>query len=373
MKQDLLTWKFIRNVLLKALLLFVGFNLVLVCFYPLSGLGKISFYNKVFPGRERFPFGENSREAYNLSLYNVDAMFNSLALSASEKADDEYRVFIIGDSSTWGTLLTPEETLNAYLNEMEITTPEGKQMRFYNLGYPTLSLFKDLMLLEEAKRYNPDQIIWQVTLEAFPLENQLSTPLVANNPTLARALIEKYDLDFDLEDSAFIVPNFWDKTLIGQRRSLADLIRLQVYGFMWAATGIDQVYPQNYPPAALDYDEDTGFHGWLDGEMIEDDLAFQIIEAGRQAAGDIPLLIVNEPMLVSSGINSDLHYNFFYPRWAYNQYRNCMFEQAEKMDWHYLDVWDVIDPTEFTNSAIHLTPRGSAQLAELIARELGNE
>ena len=61
MSKDLFDWKFIRNVLIKALLLFVGFNLILVGFYPLTGLGKLSFYNLIFPGRQRFPFGENSQ------------------------------------------------------------------------------------------------------------------------------------------------------------------------------------------------------------------------------------------------------------------------------------------------------------------------
>ena len=373
MRKDLFDWKFLRNVLIKTLLLFVGLNLFLVCSYPLSGLGKLSFYNLIFPGRQRFPFGENSQEAYNLSLYNVDAMFASQALTGNEKAEDEFRVFIIGDSATWGTLLKPGETLSAYLNEMGLINPEGKQMRFYNLGYPTLSLFKDIMLLEEAKSYNPDQIIWQVTLEAFPLENQLSTPLVANNPSLARALIKKYNLEFDEQEAALVKTNFWDRTVFGQRRALADLFRLQIYGIMWAATGVDQVYPENYPPAELDYDEDISFHSWEMDEMPEAGLAFGLIEAGKEIAGDIPLLIVNEPILISSGENSDLHYNFFYPRWAYDQYRSWMLIKAEELDWDYLDVWDQIDPAEFTNSAIHLTPQGSAQLAELIARELDNE
>ena len=152
----MVNWKFLRNVLIKALLLFVGLNLVLTCFYPFAGLGKISLYNLVFPGRERFPFGENSQEAYNLSLYNVEAMFASHELNGEKKEADEYRVFIIGDSASWGTLLEPQETLNACLNQMGIRAPEGKKLHFYNLGYPTLSLFKDVMLLEEAMRYEPE-------------------------------------------------------------------------------------------------------------------------------------------------------------------------------------------------------------------------
>ncbi len=61
---------------------------------------------------------------------------------------------------------------------------------------------------------------------------------------------------------------------------------------------------------------------------------------------------------MSSGKNSDLRYNFFYPRWAYDQYRALLGEQAQAAGWHYLDLWNLVPETEFTNSAIHLTPAG---------------
>jgi lysophospholipase L1-like esterase len=95
-----------------------------------------------------------------------------------------------------------------------------------------------------------------------------------------------------------------------------------------------------------------------------------VLRAGHQIAGDIPLLIVNEPILISNGQNSDIRYNFFYPRWAYDQYRVIMAEQARQQGWRYLDLWDLVPMTEFTNSAVHLTPAGSQLLAERIAQTL---
>jgi len=47
-------------------------------------------------------------------------------------------------------------------------TVSGKQARVYNLGYPTMSLTKDLLILSRALHYQPDLIIWLVTLESFP-------------------------------------------------------------------------------------------------------------------------------------------------------------------------------------------------------------
>jgi hypothetical protein len=82
------------------------------------------------------------------------------------------------------------------------------------------------------------------------------------------------------------------------------------------------------------------------------------------------VLLVNEPMLVSSGKNSDLRYNFYYPRWAYDQYRQRMANQAVKNAWKYLDLWNLAPADEFTNSAIHLTPAGEALLAERVGESI---
>lgn len=107
-------------------------------------------------------------------------------------------------------------------------------------------------------------------------------------------------------------PAFWDDTIIGQRRYLADLARLQLYGFLWAATGVDQVYPADYERAQTDFDTNVNFHDQQPPKLDETRLAFEVIEAGVHAAGEIPILIINEPMLISTGKNSDLRYNFFY-------------------------------------------------------------
>ncbi|MFN8427895.1 MAG: hypothetical protein U0X87_16765 [Anaerolineales bacterium] len=83
--------------------------------------------------RERFPFGENQR-GYNLQPSStLDAMFAAHVLVGA-KTDDEYRVILIGDSSVWGTLLTPEQNAMGQLNSQNISC--NKNVRAYNLGYP---------------------------------------------------------------------------------------------------------------------------------------------------------------------------------------------------------------------------------------------
>jgi len=84
-------------------------------------------------------------------------------------------------------------------------------------------------------------------------------------------------------------------------------------------------------------------------------------------------LLVNEPMLISDGINSNIRYNFFYPRWAYDEYRQQLAEHAAARNWRYLDLWDLVPAVEFTNSAIHLTPAGETLLANTIAAAIQTE
>ncbi len=363
------------RLLLKTLLLFLAFNLALGLLGPLP-VGKLSIYNSLAPGRERLPFGETPRESYNLSLYDLDAMFASLKLAGSPiaaagspKPTDEFRVFVAGDSSVWGVLLRPEQTLAARLNAQNLRSADGRLMRFYNLGYPTLSLTKDAMLLKEARRYQPDLVIWLVTLQSFPRARQLESPLTANNPGPVLALGTCCGLQVRAGDPAFVRADFWQNTLIGQHRPLADWLRLQFYGLMWGATGVDQAYPADYAPAQRDLAADPSFNGWKGPTLPTDELALDALQAGIQAAG-APVLLVNEPILISQGKNSAVRYNFYYPRWAYDQYRAWLGEQCRAQGWRCLDAWDAVPQEQFTNSAIHLTPPGEDLLAEMIARQV---
>jgi len=333
----------ILRIGLKTLVLFVMFNLLFVLIAPAQTWGAISLYNRVFPGRPRLPWGENPA-AYNLSLNNLDAMFAAHEIGAAPKPADEYRVILIGDSSTWGFLLRPEETLSAQLNALQLTAKDGRRVRVYNLGYPDFSLTKDTMIMARAMHYQPDLVIWLLTLRSFPISTQ-QHPLVVANTT---------------------PPNGLSANLWAQRRAVADLLRLQAYGVLWAATGIDQIYPEQYERWQNDLEADDGFQGLKPDSFKSTDLAFDQLAHAKTIVGNVPLLIVNEPMAIADGKNSDIRYNFFYPRWAYDRYRTLMVEQTQQNQLRYLDLWNAIPSQEFTNSAVHLTPRGSQMLAEVM-------
>lgn len=364
-----LGWSDILRIVLKAAVLFVLCNIIFAVLQPMEALGRISLYNTLLPGRERFPYGENPALSYNLSLNNIPAMFASHIISRP-KAADEFRVLLIGDSSTWGWRLENKDTLAGQINAGNYRTGDGRRVVAYNLGYPIMSLLKDVMLLWEARHYQPDMIVWLVTLESFPRDKQLFPPIVQNNTDRVRALIAAYpSMETDVWYTALTQSDFMSQTLIGQRRNLADWLRLQLYGFSWTATGIDQYIPAEYTPRQSDFDTDLSWQNFTE-PAASTDMALGVLSTGLDVAADVPIIVINEPMFISDGQNSDLRYNAFYPRWAYDDYRARMTAFAEFMELDYRDWWDRIAPDEFTDSPVHLTPAGSAQLAGWVAQEI---
>jgi hypothetical protein len=360
----------IIRVLIVTAVLFVTCNLVFAVLNPLETLGRVSLYNVVLPGRERLPYGEDSARSYNLSTDNIPAMFASHVI-ARPKPGDEFRVIVIGDSGTWGWMLENEHTLAGQINAQNLTTAEGKRVAAYNLGYPVMALTKDVLILEEALKYQPDLIVWPVTLESFPRAKQVFPSIVQNNAARVRELIARYQLNLDPHDSRFVDPDLFGRTIFGQRRNLADWLRLQALGFAWAATRIDQALPAESKLRQADFEKDVSWQDFNEpAALTGSDLAFDVLDAGLKMAGNLPVLVVNEPMFISRGQNSDLRYNSFYPRWAYDQYRALLNGQAAANSWHYLDLWDSIAPDEFTDTPVHLTPNGMAQLARTVGAEI---
>jgi hypothetical protein len=347
-------WRSLADILFRTAILLAAANLIFAACDPMPALGSVSLYNRVIPGRQRLPYALQPDPSFNLNLYNLDAMFASHEISAGLKPEGEFRVVLLGDSSVWGTLLRNEETRTALLNARGISA-DGMRLRFYNLGYPTISLFKDLLLLRRAMAYQPDMVIWSVTLESMPAEKQIFTPLVTNNADEARTLIHDFRLPYPAGDPAFVDRSFWDRTIFGRRRDLADLVWLQVKGFGWAATGVDVYIPDEYDRPENDLPGNTEYYGLAGPDFPPGALAWDVLDAGREMLGGIPLMLVNEPIFRADGANSNMRYNALYPRWAYNAYRELLESYVTARDIPCLDLWDAVPPDQFTNSSIHIS------------------
>jgi hypothetical protein len=282
-------------------------------------------------------------------------MFASHLISAP-KRPNEYRVVLLGDSSVWGESLAAHEIISEQWNRFN-TQCGTKTIRTYDLGYPHPSLMKDLTILDKVMEYKPDFVIWFVTLNT--LMSQRTNPFLDANRERVAKLLNTYDISFKGgKEFAQERPTFYEQTLMGQRSNLAREIKLQMLGFIWTASGQDTNRLVPDAPPNPNVRNDRSFHGMQLSEELTSLMSFDILQAGYGIANRVPLLIVNEPIYISKGKNSSVRYNSFYPRWAYDQYRNILATRAQNAGWNYLDVWNIVPPQYFSDATLHLTAKG---------------
>lgn len=350
------------RVIIKALLLFLVINIVYALIDP--PVYKLSIYNSLLPGRERLPFG-SSNNPYSVMVDDLDVMFASHTVS-KPKAPGEFRVVLIGDSSVWGEGIPAVESISKQWNDSGLECGR-RNVKVYNLGYPHPSVIKDLVVLDKAVETKPDLIIWFVTLNTL-IPRRLSPFLDANSERVVN-MLRLYNIPFFKDDLLSASPSgFYDKTLMGKRSYLARWIKLQFLSAVWAATGGDNVSnpSRNVIKPSLNVLSDTRYRGMEQTNKLKNMLQLKAIKAGYDIADSIPILIVNEPIFVANGLNSNVRYNDIYPRWAYDQYRKAVTKKAQNSNWMYLDLWNAIPPENFTDGLFHLTAEGEGLLVNQI-------
>lgn len=369
-----MTWMKLTRIAIKTALFFALCNLVFAASGALDWLNSASLHNLILPGRARLPYGENPTASYSLSPDSVTAMFATHRVR-QPKAPDEFRVLLIGDSGVWGWLLDTGSTLDAALNDLDLRAADGRRMIFYNLAYPIQAVLKDLMLLDEAAQYSPDAVVWFTTLDGFPRDKQVYPPLVQRNARRARDLIRRYTLALNPVDARFVEDGgWWDRTIFGGRRQIADWLRLQVFGVAWAATGVDQAV-MDVQAVRVDQEADLTWNGITSPrDLTRQDLALEVLAAGaaRAESAGAALLIVNEPIFITPGANGDLRYNSWYPRWAYDSYRSLLAAECADRGWACLDLWNAVPADQFTDSPVHITASGWQIVAQAVAERLGS-
>lgn len=349
------------RIVVKALCLFVMVNIVYALVDP--AVSEFSSYNTIFPKRVRLPFGDSS-DPYTVMIDNLDVMFASHIIS-TPKDPNEYRVALLGDSSVWGENLTAQESLAEQWNKSAIQCGD-RTIKVYNLGYPHPSVIKDLIILDKAVEYDPDLMVWFITLNTL-IPRRLSPFLVANRER-ALDVLQTYDIPYRQEEALLEKEkSFYQQTLLGERSDLARWIRLQALGMIWAGTDADMGAPiDSTSTISPDVEDDRNYRGMQPRPNLEEVMSFSALEAGHKIARSIPILIVNEPMYIAKGDNMSVRYNDVYPRWAYDQYREAVATNAQTAGWNYLDLWDSIPPEFFPHSSLHLSAEGERLLMERI-------
>lgn len=360
-------WGMMSRVALKALILFALVNIAYAALAPLDALGRVSVYNWLVPGLDRIAL--NYRVAGNADAISatsdIPTLINAHRVSAP-KAGDEFRILVLGDSATRASTIIPGQTVTSVLSAANITLQDGRRIVAYNLAYPHPSLLKDFLLLEEAlhQETKPDAVLWMMTLNSALSQNQLSHPIVQDNLSTDYAWLA-LDTGITTASNTPATLLTWENMLIGQSRPLADWLRLQVYGFTWAATRHDSGGNPRYTLRGQSINPENLSTNSMN--QPAEFFTFEIIDAVDALLEDIPLIIINEPIYRVDDPNNALILNQYYRRDVYEHYQRVIQDYADAQGWRYADLWDAIPPEHFTNTPLHYDAQGARILAERLA------
>ncbi len=343
-----------------ALLLVANFIFVAIGVDPLARLITINTWGLVGHGRPRLYYPSDEQNGQ----LPVEALLAAHALAYTPKAPDEFRVIVLGDSATLGWLLAEDETLSAQLTARNMRVG-GKRVVAYNLGYPVPSVVRDVLLLDAAMRYQPDMVIWLITVTG--LRNELNPPVTFD---LNRDHLERLADEFGL--------HAWFETQMPPESPLYRWTAIHnpdTFG-VWINS---LFYPLNPPvrntittrlgrvpvPARPMFTSDQpGF------QMPGDVWSFLSIGVTLASRGGARLLLVNEPILRGSGPNSAVNYNLLYERALYDKYRVTLADYVKSHAIWFADLWDAVSAEHFTDTVHHMDPSGWSIVADRIITAL---
>jgi hypothetical protein len=364
------------RVLLKALALLVIFDALQMALGLSSALDRWSIYQYLTPPTMRLGLADQIGDP---AWWRLNVLLDAHEI-AQPKAPDEYRVVFLGDSSTFCLYCRAGEAIPKDVTDLGVTI-DGKRVRGYNLAYPGPDWLKDILILSHALHYQPDAIVWLVTAKGSsnqPTPAQpdahLFTRINADElPGLQRRYgFNTWEMQQNAEADAWYQSSLW---LRGGRirdwfEALARAIRDAAY-----RPGADQTKqyllpdqpvtqrPIRYP---AEITSDLPGYGTLPNDR------WDLLLVGQQMAQEaaVPLLIVNEPIYLAGGPNSDVNYNSDYERAVYDRFRSALTQFSRDHNLRYLDLWDRLPAEEFSNTALHYNLQGNIHIAEEIAAEL---
>jgi hypothetical protein len=355
------------RVLIKGILLFLVINVIFSVFdISARDLVDSPLSSPVFErfAMVRFPNADTMSWVRYDSGISVDFAFAPLVIASRPKERNEFRVIVVGDSSIWGARLQPDQTLIARLNDASLHSCDGRHVVAYNLGMPGFSTTKDLLILAEAMKYRPDLVIWPFTLKAIT-QDDVDMPFILANADRVRDLVAM----FGYQPADHLPPkgplHVWDRTIVARRAELKTAVRLQFFGLLVRA------YDRDNPGGPLEGDdistknikEGVKFLGLDPSTDLRRVLRFDALLVARKMTGSVPVILINEPMYINPD-QSSIRYNQSYPRWAYDQYRQNLYQFVSLNGLNYLDLWDILPANQFSNSDFHIKPEGEEIVAQ---------
>lgn len=366
----------LMRIMIKAIVLLLICDALQIGLNVASIIEQWAIYKSFTPPTARLGFANQIGDPI---WWRLDALLDAHEI-AQPKAPDEYRVIFLGDSATFCLYCRSTEAIPQLFTELGATI-DGKRVRAYNLAYPGSDWLKDILILKHALKYQPDAIVWLVTAKGSgdqPLPQEPDAHLITRlNADELPSLARQYNLD-TWETRRYADADAWYQQSIwthgGRYRDWLVLIARSIgNALIYPGKDLTQEYLlPGEPVATKPIQAVAEINSSLPGYDRFPNRQWDLLLAGQRMAQEahIPLLIVNEPIYVGSGPNSEVNYNSFYERDLFDRFRAAMTDFTQQHNLTYLDLWNRLPPENFSNTSLHYNLEGNRRVAEEVMKAL---
>lgn len=364
------------RVLIKAIALLIIFDAAQIAFDLAGTLDGWRLYRSCTPPTERLGLADQIGDPI---WWTLDPLLDAHQI-AQPKAPDEFRVIFLGDSATFCLYCRSTEAIPSVFTQLGATF-DGKRVVGYNLAYPGSDWLKDVLILKHALKYQPDAIVWLVTAKWTgdqPLPQEPDAHLITRvNAAELPALARQFNLD-TWETERYADADAWYQRSIFMRGGrYRDWLLLLVRSFRNVLIYPNKDLTQEYllpgdPVTTKPVPAIAEINSALPGYGTFPNRQWDLLRAGQQMAAkaDVPLLVVNEPIYLASGPNTDINYNPFYERNLYDRFRAALADFTRRHAMTYLDLWSTLPAENFSNTSLHYTLDGNRRVAQEVLSAL---
>ncbi len=308
-------------------------------------------------------------------LRSVDVFWLELLLRQHEvcwrrpEREDEARVFLLGSSSVFGFPLPSDQTFAAAINRD--SDPRDGTVHIYNLAMNFPYQLRDAMILDQALAYQPDLILYPMTLAEFDHTAPVQWPALlrffkSNHDTGLELLklrppgllepLERYRKSFERHEAG---RERWSRL-----REIGVFVRVMAgqhaYRYATFLTGHSRPLPS--APAAAAYDcaevklmETRQYWSWKRWNVLA------YLEWMRERTG-VEVAVVHWP--ISHDPRDDC-YNARFTDRLVSEFESWLHKEAASRDLPLLDLRESVPSRSFFDT-IHLNEEGHRQIAPLL-------
>ena len=332
-----------------------------------------------------FEGGQRLHDRHGANLFDLDLIFGQHEIcDHTEQKTQLRKIALIGNSATFGLNVSAEDTFAGQLNQR--WESNNSPFHIYNLGFVTTYVFKDALIARKAIEFEPDVIVFALSLADFvhtapiPWPDALPMFFGANNASLDRvrdegaAGLEEVVETYALENS--------NRSWVGRRwiawRERGGYLRLatrygapHVINRFLLSDGDGEVMPkapdEGFPQAGPNYRCNKVIDAFETkfGENWSNWNVLAYLEQLKREHG-VKIAVLDSPIEHNP---RDACYNARQPSDAGSNYRAWLRKQTSARG---LALWDLHDllPRDQFSDTIHPTAEGHRTIASTLAEPI---